>query len=428
MDKTFSHLQNVRTGSSYDVIVAGGGVAGVAAALAAARNGCSVLLLEKGCSLGGLATNGLVNLFVPMCNGRGIAIMRGMAEEFLRISVKYGFATLNKAWSSGHPSEATNLRYATFFDPNILALLFLEILENAGVKVLFDAVLANVIMDNGACTGAIVLCEEGARFFPAKMMVDATGTSQVFDRAGAPTELGDNYFSYHGFAATVESCKKVLEKNNIRYLFSWKNGGNASLYGERHPENMPFFHGDTSENVTRYLRENQLCLLEKLKAEDPLARTLTTLPAMPQFRKVRRIIGEYTLTEADLYKHCEDSVTALCDSERRDSLYEIPFRALYNRNYPNLIAAGRNISAAGYLWDVSRVIPPAIVTGQAAGSAAAMAVKKGCSLPKVPVQDLQENLAAQNVLIHFEESWIPENRLAGEYSPASHSHPDRSGE
>ena len=75
---------------NYDVIVAGGGVAGVAAALAAVREGKRVLLIEKTCILGGLATIGHINFFVPMCNGRGKQIIAGMAEELLRLSVRYG--------------------------------------------------------------------------------------------------------------------------------------------------------------------------------------------------------------------------------------------------------------------------------------------------------------------------------------------------
>ena len=74
--------------ADYDVIVAGGGVAGVAAAVSASRMGKRTLLIEKTIGLGGLATNGLVNLFVPMCNGRGVQIIKGMVEEMLRLSVK----------------------------------------------------------------------------------------------------------------------------------------------------------------------------------------------------------------------------------------------------------------------------------------------------------------------------------------------------
>ena len=85
----------------YDIIVLGGGVAGVAAALSAKREGKNVLLIEKSLTLGGLATIGLINLFVPMCNGRGKQIIFGMAEELLRLSVQYGYDTIPDEWRGG---------------------------------------------------------------------------------------------------------------------------------------------------------------------------------------------------------------------------------------------------------------------------------------------------------------------------------------
>lgn len=412
--------------TEYDVIVAGGGVAGCAAALAAARNGASVLLIEKNCALGGLATVGLVNLFVPMCNGRGVPVLRGMAEEFLRDSVKYGYNTLNHAWATGYPESPTDLRYATKYSAGIFALQLLEKLVKARVDILFDSVISDV--ECGPEGPAVtVLCEEGFVRFRAKILTDATGTAKLFTLAGAPVETGKNFFSYHGYSVTLENCRTASDRGNIRYACSWRHGGNADLYGHRHPEDMNLYYGDTSAHVTDYLIANQLCLLEKLKSEPASERDLCTLPGMPQLRTVARIEGEYTMTESDLYRHFEDSVTAVCDSERRDSLYEIPYRALYRSDFPNLIAAGRIISATGWLWDVTRVIPPAIVTGQAAGTAAALAVRGGMGIPAVPVEALQQELDRQGVLLHFKDAWIPAGREAGEYSPASHSHPDRIG-
>ncbi len=412
----------------YDCVVAGGGVAGVAAALAARRMGKSVLLLEKNCALGGLATVGLVNLFVPMCNGRGIPVMRGMVEEFLRDSATYGFDSLNFEWEKGYPDHPTNLRYASWFSPGILALLMVEKLHLAGVDILYNATVADAVMSGTHCDGLNILCEEGMRFCPAKVVIDASGVSVVFDRAGAETEVGDNYFSNYVYMVTLERCAEAVSRGNIRYASSWYHGGNAGMRGTNHPEGMPLIHGDTSANVSDYLIRGQMKLLEKLKSEDRLTRNPLALPAVPQLRKVRRICGAYTLNEADLFKHFDDSVTALCDSEYRDSLYEIPYRTLYCSGFDNLLAAGRNISASGWLWDVTRVIPPAIVTGQASGVAAAMAVDSACAVDKVNVGALQEELARQNVLIHFDDAWIPAGRCAGEYSPASHSHPDRVGE
>ncbi|MBR5012252.1 MAG: FAD-dependent oxidoreductase, partial [Clostridia bacterium] len=87
----------------YDIIVCGGGVAGVAAAVTAAKNGHSTLLIEKSNILGGLATLGLINLFVPMCNGRGKQIIYGLCEKWVRLSAKYGFDTIPEEWKNGQP-------------------------------------------------------------------------------------------------------------------------------------------------------------------------------------------------------------------------------------------------------------------------------------------------------------------------------------
>ena len=105
--ETITLLKKLNVKRHYDVIVAGGGVAGCAAAVTVAKRGKSVLLLEKSNVLGGLATIGLVNFFVPLCNGRGKQIIFGLAEKWLRDSAKYGFDTISEPWKNGEPKEYT---------------------------------------------------------------------------------------------------------------------------------------------------------------------------------------------------------------------------------------------------------------------------------------------------------------------------------
>ena len=105
-------------GKSYDVIVAGAGVAGLAAALTARRAGKSVLLIEKSTMLGGLATLGLINLFVPMCNGRGKQIIFGLCEKWTRLSAAYGYDTIPAEWKHGEPTAYTEKRYTQRFSHN----------------------------------------------------------------------------------------------------------------------------------------------------------------------------------------------------------------------------------------------------------------------------------------------------------------------
>ena len=110
----------------YDVIVCGGGVAGAAAAVSAAKNGLSTLLLEKSNILGGLGTLGLINLFEPLCNGRGKQIIFGLAEKWLRMSAELGWDRIPKEWQDGEPKEPTTVRYIQRYSPAIFAYQLTE--------------------------------------------------------------------------------------------------------------------------------------------------------------------------------------------------------------------------------------------------------------------------------------------------------------
>ncbi|MBS6448153.1 MAG: FAD-dependent oxidoreductase, partial [Clostridiales bacterium] len=143
--KTIAFQENIPVReTSFDVVVAGGGVAGIAAALTARRAGKRVLLIEKSTMLGGLATLGLINLFVPMCNGRGKQIIFGLAEEFLRFSVKYGWAIIPEEWRNGEPATPTNVRYIARFSPHIFAISILDFLADAGIEILFDTIVSTI--------------------------------------------------------------------------------------------------------------------------------------------------------------------------------------------------------------------------------------------------------------------------------------------
>ena len=139
---------------------------------------------------------------------------------------------------------------------------------------------------------------------------------------------------------------------------------------------------------------------------------------MPQLRTTRRIDGDYTLCEDDVYRHFDDSVGAICDFDRRDYLYEIPLRCLTKSGYPNVIAAGRCASGTGYAWDVLRVIPPAIITGQASAAACFIALRDNESIYNVNIKELQVLLEEQNVMIHFDDSLIKED--GGEKADIGH--------
>ena len=403
--KTIRAEQEIEVVGRYDVIVAGGGVAGVAAAVSAARLGKRVLLIEKAVTLGGLATNGLVNWFVPSCDGRGVKIVRGMAEEFFELAVSHGYDTVPEEWRNGNePGKSAKTRCVTAFSANIFALELTALLQREGVSLLFDTVVTRPIMENGYCRALIVENKSGTQCYEASVVIDATGDADVLYRAGVPTVQGKNYHTFYAFLSDLVNCETAVRDRDIRHIYKQIFAGPADLYGNHHPIGKPFWLGTTGEDVTNYIVENHMELLEKLSKDDRVTRDLAELPHMAQLRTTRRLNGDYTLTTKDVYRHFEDSVSALNDFEHRDFLYEIPYRVMVRRGFGNLIAAGRITSGDGYGWDLLRVIPPAIVTGQAAGAAASIAVDDGVPVTDIDIAKLQRVLSSCGMLIHFEDS------------------------
>lgn len=418
------YTEKLTSKSHYDIIVAGGGVAGVASAVQAAREGKRVLLIEKSQKLGGLATLGLINLFVPMCNGRGTQIIKGMAEELFRLSIRYGYGR------GGYPHFENGCipkdkldayardgklppRYTTRFSAEIFALALTELCVNEGITLLFDATLSTPVYteENGRIKveGVVLETKSGREYYTATLFVDATGDGDLMYRAGIPTAQRGNFHTYEAFFVTLESCKRAVEEQDISRLVARKGAGSANLYGGGHPADIPLYDGTTCEEVNRYLIKNQLELLDKIKEYPRNEMDIVTLPGMAQFRTTRHVDGAYTLLESDAFRHFEDSVALICDFDRRDYLFEVPYRTLYSEKAFNVITCGRSAAADGYAWDVLRVIPPAILTGQAAGFACALALDAATpDFAQVDVSTLQQKMADAGNRIHFDDTEIPD--------------------
>ena len=402
--------KNVPIKKSYDVIVCGGGVAGVAAAVSAAKNGLSTLLLEKSNILGGLGTLGLINLFVPMCNGRGKQIIFGLAEKWLRKSAELGFDTIPDEWKNGEPKEKTEVRYIQRYSPAIFAYQLTEEIVKSGADILFDCIAADVVMDGNVCKGVITESKGGTEFYGSRMLIDTTGDCDVLRRAGIPTVSGENFFTFITKLVDLDSCRKAVEKNDIRYVYKDLSGGGINLFGDGQPSDVPKWSGLSAEEVTDYILRNHMIILEKLRKTDRKTREIITTPGMPQFRTTSHIKGDYSLKVADAYRHFDDSVCAINDFEHRDHLFEVPLRCLARRDYPNIITAGRSADGTGYGWDLLRVIPPAILTGQAAGETASLALKSGRNVSDVDIRTLQGILEKNNVMVHFPDGYVPEDK------------------
>ena len=395
---------------TYDVIVCGGGVAGVAAAVSAAKNGCSTLLLEKSNVLGGLGTLGLINLFVPMCNGRGKQIIFGLAEKWLRKSAELGFDTIPEEWKDGEPKEYTERRYTQRYSPSIFAYQLTEELLSSGADILYDCLACDPVMDGNICRGVITESKGGTEYYGCRMLIDTTGDCDVLRRGDIPCVSGENFFIFSTKMITLDSCREAYEKQNIQYAYKSMCGGTVNLFGDKQPNDVPKWSGLTAEEVTDYIVRNHLLILENLKKTDRHSREIVTSPGMPQFRTTAHIKGDYSLKVSDAYKHFDDSICAINDFEHRDHLFEIPLRCLTRSDCPNIITAGRSADGTGYGWDLIRVIPPAILTGQAAGETAALALRSNAPVWGVDIPELQAKLEGENVMIHFPDEYVPEDR------------------
>lgn len=388
---------------SYDVIVCGGGIAGISAALASARSGAKTLLIEKQYVLGGLATAGLVTIYLPLCDGNGRQVSFGIAEELLRLSVKYGYEPAYgdyedkycPAWlENGTAEEKKSKRFEVQFNANLYAILCEKLLLENGVEILYGTSVCFAMTENGKITAVITENKSGREGYTAKSFVDAAGDADLCLLSGEKTvefkqgnvlaswyyeHLGEKYrLRMLGFSDVPDKYKNKTENSAKRRY--------AGLSGEELSEMTINAH---TSILNDFLKRGGISE----------SHALGTVATTPQVRMTRRIDGEYTMNDEEQFKYFEDSIGMISDWRNKGPVYEIPFRTLHGAKIKNLIACGRCISVTDDMWDISRVIPACAVTGQAAGTAAAMS----SDFSQINIAELQQKLSSNGVVLHTED-------------------------
>lgn len=375
----------------YDVIVVGGGIGGIAAAVAAARYGAKTLLLEKQIVLGGLATGGLISYYEPLCDGRGKQMTFGIAEELIKLSIRDGFDTLSADWKEKTGQPRTS--YASFYSPTAFSLALDGFVQNSGADIRFDAHAVFPVTDGGICKGVVAESKGGKEFYPSKAVIDATGDAEIAYKAGVPTETGVNFLVGMAHYATREYAREYANGGSAHKLRKWLYAANES------EESKKIYKGVSSEDITDFVIEGHKAILSEIRRTENSEREVLTLPTMPQFRTLRRIVGKKVFYGVSDEK-TEDCIGHCGDWRKANCRYSIPYGSLYHPDFPNLWAAGRIISTdEGNGWEVARVIPVCALTGQAAGTAAALCVKNGYTAETLPVAALQESLRNDGVYI-----------------------------
>lgn len=384
-----------------DVIVVGGGLAGVAAAVAAARQGASVTIIEKSIVLGGLATLGHVCIYLPIDDGNGHKVYGGLAEDLLHVCSRYGRNTIPEEWKNKPDVvEGESRRYQSqfFIPPAILALD--EFVQNEGVDVVFDTVFSEPVMEGNTVKGIIVENKSGRTAYLAKMFVDASGDADLVFRAGADTETLKTIVSHWFMEVDAESMRKGAESGDALKGVRLKHVG-LMPSGQAGDENMELVcDGTTSEGVNEYIRVSRGLALDYLKEHQSDDYAMLTLPFMPQVRMTRRLIGNDSL-KYDAEYHIESSVGCVIASlDKPATVYEFPYEGLITDKLSNVLAAGRMVSADGRGWAIMRFIPACVLTGEASGTAAALAIREGCDLQHLDVKKLQCILESNGVKLH----------------------------
>ncbi len=380
----------------YDVAVSGGGVAGISAAMAAAREGKRVVLFEREYMLGGLGTAGLITFYLPLCDGYGKQVSFGIAEELLRLSIKHGAEDDYPAnWLDGVGTRTEHdPRYMVRYNPQVFAILAEQLLLKLGVKIMYGSYVTDCKVSDGKIKYLTVNNKSGRTNYYIKSVVDATGDCDIAKFAGAPT---DTFRQGNVLAAW--------------YYYANKNGYDLNTLGYSDIPDEEKAEGEKRETLIKRRfggldaseLSEMMCISHKTILNDWLKRKAedeslwpVTIATIPQIRMTRKLVGEYVLSQTEEHTYFEDSIGMVSNWKRRGPVFEVPFRTLYSAKVKNLITAGRCTSVNETLWDVMRVIPCCAVTGQAAGCAAAMTD----DFTSLDVKLLQEKLTASGVVLH----------------------------
>lgn len=383
----------------YEVAVCGGGVAGITAALAAARGGRKTVLFEKLYMLGGLGTAGLVTIYLPLCDGMGKQVSFGIAEELLRLSISCGAeGRYPENWLDGVGTKGENDdRFQVQYNPQIFAVLAEKLLTDNGVDIMYGTYVVSVNMEDDRISHVITENKSGRTAYSVRSVIDATGDCDIAHFAGAPTDtfrqgniLAAWYYSVgkDGYRLNTLGFCDIPDEERV-------DGKAVEMLADRR------FGGLDGREISEFVQlSHQSMFNDIMKRRETDSELIpVTVATFPQLRMTRKIIGDYVLSNTEEHTYFKDSIGMISNWKKRGPVYEVPFGTLYSSKVRNLITAGRCVSVNETMWDIMRVIPCCAVTGQAAGTAAAL----GDDFTQTDIERLQEALKNDGVVIHENE-------------------------
>lgn len=429
-----------------DILVVGGGPAGYCAAVSAARNGAKVVLMERYGYLGGMATGGYVLLFDCLCDGKGDLVIKGLVQETIERLRKYDgiIEQPETAWGSSETHDILHwrrwgatggedkiVRYSPVVDPEMLKCVANDMTVEAGVDLLLHAWFSKAYVEGNEVKGAIFESKSGRQAVLAKTVIDCTGDGDVYATAGetyrigklplglvfrvgnVDTEKAEEYLKDSRASEKISADIKAIGGIAGGYSFGDLPMG---FYMRSSIQNVVWFNNTVLGDATNIkdlakveveIRQAMIRTVDYFKKNVPGFENAVIVDTAPQVgtRSSRLLDGEYIITRKELMENTkyDDAVVVAQPPYKNfntdDSLKQIPYRCFVPKTVENLLVAGRCISGDFGAVEMLRVIPTAMLMGQAVGTAAAMAVASGIKPRHVDVAALQEQLRSQNVYL-----------------------------
>jgi hypothetical protein len=416
--------QRVPVIAETDVLVVGGGAAGMSAAIAARRQGADVILVERYGYLGGLASGGLIVLLLTLDDGNGNQVIAGQCQELVeRLASrgacfypskdewgKYDDALVEKyrRWGLVWGSGPHRVRYSVAYDPEEFKYVANTWVGEAGVRLMYHrwASAAVVEMDRphgrppNRISHVVFTSKAGQQAIRARYIIDATGDGDVFTMAGEAHEDEQIHpwlwFRMSG-VRDVDAAQQGRGGRSGAFFFRTIMPGQVLMpwgAAERISRRINATNPDDLAFAEVECRRMVMEEAARLRAEVPGFEEayLTDVALTLGVTESRRLQGQYVLLRDDMGTVFDDTIATTGHWTKYGALYHIPYRSLLPRTVSNLLVAGRCISVDHRTHHATKEIPPAFATGEAAGIASVHALRASVGVQEVDVAALQASL------------------------------------
>ena len=448
----FGYRSDIREIDGYDVVVCGGGPAGFPAALAAARRGLKVLLVEGKHQLGGNGVTGMVSHWLGGRSNDGDWVIGGIFRELAEAACARSIAVIPdpRAWSdvpyAPYGIHKRQLLAGIPFDPFAMAPFLERTLLDAGVDIRYETLTVDAVVENGAISRVITAGKDGLRAIGARVFIDATGDADVAARSGCRYVVGDRDGRVMAVSLMIH-LENVVERELMEYVTEADDPRFRKKLAELRQAGVDCYHyeiiifvklnrdgyfmingrslsqidgTDPASRTRAYVSErgNVAGTLELFRRYWPGTRhaTLRAVASSLGVRETRRIkavgylsvqdvldrrefddtIG-YTAYGWDINRGAEDQVDP--KSLPKPPVIPIPYRVMVPETAGNLICPGRAVNCERPVLGPMRVQAPIMAMGQAAGHAAAAAIADGRAFRDVDVRRLRNSLADAGAIV-----------------------------